>query len=152
MTSLEIARPAVLENLEFFIQGLSRWLADGGMRPDCIKRVQLAVEEALVNVFRYAYGKGSGMVSLRGRKTEDGLFLIEIIDQGVPFDICTAPAPDLSCTITDRKIGGLGVFFIKKMTDEIRYRREGDSNVLTLVVRDKDPGVTPFKDKMAQAR
>jgi len=45
------------------------------------------------------------------------------------------PDPDLTADIDERKMGGLGVFFIKKLTDEVRYRREHDRNILNLIIK-----------------
>jgi serine/threonine-protein kinase RsbW len=60
-------------------------------------------------------------------------FGMEISDPGRPFDpLHEAPAPDLDSPLEQRRIGGLGVYFVRKMMDDVTYRREGDRNVLTL--------------------
>ncbi|MCX5827081.1 MAG: ATP-binding protein [Deltaproteobacteria bacterium] len=123
-----------MDNLENFIQSLSMWLQQHGMATEKIHRVELAVEEALVNIIRYAYEGQTGDVELRGGITDDQRFVIEILDSGAPFDVCTLPKPDIHCSIRDRKIGGLGVFLIQRMVDELLYRREGDKNVLTMFI------------------
>jgi len=56
-----------------------------------------------------------------------------ISDQGAPFNILEVPDPDVTGDISDREIGGLGVFFVKEMVDEARYRRKGNRNILTLI-------------------
>ena len=66
---------------------------------------------------------------------DDQRLVIKILDNGTPFDVCTVPHPDISCGIRDRKIGGLGIYLIHKMVDELCYRREGDRNVLTMFIR-----------------
>lgn len=106
-----------------------------GVMRDRIVRVQLAVEEALVNVIRYAYQGKEGEVELQGEIADDQRLVIKILDNGTPFDVCTVPHPDISCGIRDRKIGGLGIYLIHKMVDELCYRREGDRNVLTMFIR-----------------
>ncbi|MCX7635461.1 MAG: ATP-binding protein [Syntrophales bacterium] len=152
MAMLKVSLPASLNYLEEFISALSAWLVEQHMKPDRIKRVQLAVEEALVNVFRYAYGRERGTVELHGRRERDGRFVIEIRDEGVPFDGCSVPAPDLSCSIKERRIGGLGIFLIRKMADEVRYRREGNQNILTLVVDvPEEHGRSPLQDVVVGA-
>lgn len=134
MSLLHIILPAKMDNLENFIQSLSMWLQQHGMATEKIHRVELAVEEALVNIIRYAYEGQTGDVELRGGITDDQRFVIEILDSGAPFDVCTLPKPDIHCSIRDRKIGGLGVFLIQRMVDELLYRREGDKNVLTMFI------------------
>ncbi len=96
--------------------------------------MELAVEEALVNVIRYAYEGQAGDVELRVGIADDQRFVIEILDSGAPFDVCALPKPDIHGSIKDRKMGGLGVFLIQRMVDELLYRREGDRNVLTMFI------------------
>ena len=64
-----------------------------------------------------------------------GRFIIEIIDSGIPFDVTATPDPDVTAGIQEREPGGLGIFFMKKMMDEVRYRRENDRNILTLIIQ-----------------
>jgi len=104
------------------------------MATEEIPRVELAVEEALVNIIRYAYGGQTGDIELRGGIADDQRFVIDILDSGVPFDVCTLPKPDIHCSVRDRKVGGLGVFLIQRMVDELLYRREGGKNVLTMFI------------------
>lgn len=106
------------------------------MKTEKIKRVQLAVEEALVNIFRYAYEGRTGEVELLARQECDGRFIIELRDEGMPFDGCSIPRPDITCGIKERKIGGLGIFLIRNMADEVHYRRDGNRNILTLIVEE----------------
>jgi serine/threonine-protein kinase RsbW len=61
--------------------------------------------------------------------------IIEIIDSGVPFDVTSLTDPDLTADVGERKIGGLGIFLVKKMVDEVKYRREIDRNILTLTIK-----------------
>ena len=65
---------------------------------------------------------------------DQGRFLIEIRDRGIPFDVDSHSDPDLDANITERKVGGLGIFLIRKMADQVQYQREGEENVLTLVI------------------
>ena len=94
----------------------------------------LALEEALVNIFHYAYPGGSGDVEVTCMAIDGNEFTIEIADSGVPFDILSAPPPDIAASLGERAAGGLGIFFIRHFMDEVRYRREGGRNILTLGV------------------
>ncbi|MDD2466641.1 MAG: ATP-binding protein [Desulfobulbus sp.] len=96
-------------------------------------RLRLSVEEAFVNICHYAYSGGEGTVELScGGK--DNAFVIEIADSGGAFNILTLPDPDTTADIMDRDIGGLGVFFIRKLTDDLSYRRENGRNILRMVL------------------
>ena len=93
----------------------------------------VAVEEAFVNICRYAYQGAEGEVTLGCGGDADG-FAVEIVDQGVAFDLLSLPDPDITAGILEREIGGLGVAFIRKLTDEVSYRRQGGQNILRMVL------------------
>jgi anti-sigma regulatory factor (Ser/Thr protein kinase) len=134
MSQFQIILPAKMNSLGNFIQSITGWLKQQGMAAERIPRVQLAVEEALVNIIRYAYEGQTGDIELRCGIADDQRFVIEIIDSGAPFDFCTLPQPDIKCSVRDRKIGGLGVFLIQRMVDELLYRRDGDKNILKMFI------------------
>ena len=57
-----------------------------------------------------------------------------IADSGKPFDpLEDAPVPDVDAPIDERPIGGLGIYLVRNMMDDMQYRREGDRNYITLV-------------------
>jgi anti-sigma regulatory factor (Ser/Thr protein kinase) len=100
-----------------------------------IREIELAVEEALLNIFNHSYPDHlKGAVEVQCRMDEKSGLVITMRDGGKPFDIRTVPPPDLSLDVSDRRLGGLGVFLIRKMVDEVHYRREGGKNILTFVI------------------
>lgn len=101
-----------------------------GLPPKLGLQVQLAVEEAVVNICDYAY-EPPGEVDIRLEQDGDRLTL-ELRDQGVPFDPLAADASDRHSALDDRKLGGLGIFLMGKVVDEVHYRREDGVNVLTM--------------------
>lgn len=103
-----------------------------GLEPKRIHEGEVAVEEALVNIFHYAYPGGAGEVKMVCTEEVKGSLVVEIADKGVPFDALEAPEPDLSQGLAERRIGGLGILFLKRLADDARYRRERGWNVLTL--------------------
>jgi anti-sigma regulatory factor (Ser/Thr protein kinase) len=66
---------------------------------------------------------------------EGGRFAVEIIDSGIPFDATAVPVPEVADGAHEREPGGLGIFLMKKAMDEVRYRRENDRNILTLIIQ-----------------
>ena len=95
-------------------------------------QVELVVEELCVNIVSYGTDDRSHRIEVRMASTPEAL-TIDIIDDGRAFDPFTeAPPPDLDSSVEERPIGGLGVFFVKTMMDEVQYRREGDRNHVTL--------------------
>ena len=128
-------QPAKLESLEAFMRFVIGSTKDAGFPDKRVQEIELAVEEALVNIINYAYpDREDGDVEITCGLDGDGRYIIEIRDSGIPFDVGAQSDPDLNASIAERKIGGLGIFLIRKMADEMYYKREGDQNVLTLVI------------------
>ena len=103
-----------------------------GMQDQKILSLLLVLEEAFVNICRYAYLGGSGEVEIVCGSDGDD-FVLEIADWGSPFDVLSLPDPDITLDIMDRPIGGLGVHFIRTLSSSASYRRENDRNVLQMV-------------------
>ncbi len=136
MTKLKL--PAKMENLRSFVQFAAEFAQGCGFSEKKTREIELAVEETLVNICRYAYPGGSGQVKLRCKMSDNRKLIIEIEDEGVPFDVLSTPDPDLCSDIAHRKIGGLGIFLIRRMVNEVHYRREDQKNILTLIVYPED--------------
>ena len=118
-----------------FMQFVITSARGAGFTDKRVQEIELAVEEALVNIINYAYpDQDNGDVEIECGLEDKERLVIEIRDSGVPFDVGAQSDPDLDANIAERKIGGLGIFLIRKMADEMRYKREGDQNVLTLVI------------------
>jgi serine/threonine-protein kinase RsbW len=104
-----------------------------GFSEERVGEIELALEEILVNIIKYAYqGKDEGDMEISCSEDE-GKLVVEIADAGVPFNILEAADPDITAEVEVRSVGGLGIYFVKQLMDDIRYRREGDRNRLTLV-------------------
>lgn len=129
-----LTMPAELENLEAFIDFVKGCAAKAGFDHKKLMEIELAAEEALVNICNYAYPGKNGLVRIQCFDSGEKTLTIEISDQGVPFDILSRPDPDVTLDIDHRKIGGLGIFLIKKMVQEVKYRRDGDTNILTMIL------------------
>ena len=100
---------------------------------DLVFKVNLALEEIVINVMNYGHEDGLHEIDIILTSEENAL-TIEIVDDGRPFDpLHDAPIPDVNAELEDRNIGGLGIHFVRKMMDDVRYRREEGKNHLTLV-------------------
>ena len=95
-------------------------------------RLELALEEAFINICSHAYPDGEGDVEICFTGDSD-TFVLEIADSGKPFDVLSLPDPDITLDIMDRQIGGLGIHFIRTMSDSVSYRRENNRNILRMV-------------------
>ena len=95
--------------------------------------VCVAIEEVFVNVARYAYPNAEGDMTLYigfDEQTRNVTFIMS--DKGVPFDPLKKPDPDITLSVEDRQIGGLGIFMTKHLMDELSYEYKEGQNILTL--------------------
>ncbi|QWR78682.1 ATP-binding protein [Candidatus Magnetomonas plexicatena] len=135
MTALsEIKLPAKMENLHEFLDRITEAAKGFGIADEKIGDIELACEEVVVNVINYAYVEHEGDISVICTSDGENKFVIEIVDSGIPFNVLEAEAPDLDMSLEDRQIGGLGIFFVKQLMDEVNYQRVDTKNVLTLTV------------------
>jgi serine/threonine-protein kinase RsbW len=107
---------------------------DADMGDGDIYAVQLAVDEACSNIIEHAcHGRCDEQIEITCTTSGDHLTIM-IRDHGEPFDPTSAPDPDLDAGIKNRPVGGLGIFLMRQLTDEIHYEQMGESgNILTLV-------------------
>ncbi len=83
--------------------------------------VQMAADEACANVIEHAYGPGTpGEINIRVEVEGDDL-VVTIRDHGRPFDPASIPEPDVRCALEDRSVGGLGLFFMRKLMDRLEF-------------------------------
>lgn len=94
--------------------------------------VLVALEEAFVNICSHAYSDGPGPVEV-ACGADGEAFVLEISDNGTAFDLLSLPEPDTTSDILDRQIGGLGVHFIRTLSDSVSYRREKGRNILRML-------------------
>ena len=104
---------------------------------DCPMKAQMqidvAVDELFSNIVRYAYGDGTGDATVRFSFDEqERAAEITFLDSGVPFDPLAKADPDVTLTIEEREIGGLGIFLVRKTMDEVSYQYRDGSNILCL--------------------
>ena len=126
--------PAKIENLEELVQYISAFASEQGFTEEKALQVELVAEEALVNIIHYAYPHKPGDVAVQCSMENDERLVIKFLDTGIPFDIHSLPEPDVTASMEEREIGGLGIFFIHRMVDRVDYRRDGDQNILTFII------------------
>lgn len=104
-----------------------------GLDASATADVQVALDEIVSNAIRYAFPEGERhSISVRFRVV-DAALEVTIEYSGVAFDPANAPPPDRSAPLAQRRVGGLGAHFARELMDEIRYRRVGELNRVTLV-------------------
>ena len=95
-------------------------------------KMNLAIEEAVVNVMNYAYSSGTkGEVRIEA-KASKGYVEFVISDDGKPFNPMEVKDADTTLSVEERDIGGLGIFLVKHYMDKVKYKYVDGQNVLTL--------------------
>lgn len=96
-------------------------------------QLELSLEEALVNIIKYAYPLHSGEIEVDFKYLDNNGLEITIKDWGVPFDPKTIAHKNLNgVPLEDRPIGGLGIYFMNQLLDEVTYERLSGANILKL--------------------
>ena len=131
-----ITFPAKFEFLDE-IRGLVAQVArEGGFSEKAIYSLQLAADEAASNIIEHAYeGVSNGKLDIACEMRGDTL-VIMMRDTGKPFDPSKVKQPNLKADLSDRQIGGLGVYLMRKLMDEVSYvSNSRTGNVLTMTKR-----------------
>jgi|SRR5574344_202 anti-sigma regulatory factor (Ser/Thr protein kinase) len=122
-----------MDNIAAFIEDVGESI---GMSPSLVMSLNLALEEAIANVVMYAYPNEEGKHKIiLNAVFENGELVFTLIDSGVPFDPTKAPEADITLSAQDRPIGGLGIFLIRKIMNEISYQRVNNENHLIMKKR-----------------
>lgn len=115
--------------LEPFIEQIGERLS---LAPDLVFNLNLVLEEAVSNVINYAYPHQEGKeINIQASLMNDNLIFV-ITDSGVAFDPTLVPEADITLSAEERPIGGLGIFIIKQIMNEVNYQRIDGKNVFTL--------------------
>jgi serine phosphatase RsbU (regulator of sigma subunit)/anti-sigma regulatory factor (Ser/Thr protein kinase) len=125
------AFPAAVESLDDIREFVRSALWETPLERKAVAGLLLAVEEAATNVIRHGYLFGPGRVSVRVRHAH-GAVHITLIDSGRPYEADWNGHIDPQALAESGRRGGLGIFLMRKVTDRVDYRREGDRNILTL--------------------
>jgi anti-sigma regulatory factor (Ser/Thr protein kinase) len=133
----EMTVRASLEQLDA-MQGFLEAELDALDCPAKIKmQIALAAEEIFVNIANYAYGPEGGDATIRfsAETGDDGKpyrIAVTFVDSGIPYNPLERQDPDVTLPAENRKIGGLGVYLVKKTMDGVEYESDGGCNCLTI--------------------
>jgi serine/threonine-protein kinase RsbW len=124
------ADSAAMRQVDGFVTAFVR---EQEIAADEAARILIMLEELLTNLVKYGYpdradpGQVEIVLVLNGSRLE-----IEFIDDGCAFDPFAAAPPNLDDPVEDRQVGGLGIHILRSMTDEARYERRLNKNVIRL--------------------
>lgn len=122
-----------LDEIREFVGAIAR---TGGFSDKDVYNIQLAADEAASNIIEHAYeGVSNGLLEL-SCGVQGNIITIILVDHGESFDPSEIPLPDLKADLSERKIGGLGIFLMRKLMDEVHYEANPNkNNVLTMIKR-----------------
>jgi serine/threonine-protein kinase RsbW len=123
--------PASVESVAVFRDFVRSGAVAAEVPPDELEKLDLVLEEILMNIARYAYLPGKGAAEVAFAPDGPGKLTVEISDWGNSFNPLEVEPPDFSRGLAERPIGGLGVFLVRSLVSSIAYRREGDRNILS---------------------
>lgn len=118
-TQFELEIDGSLEKLSVIADFIGTAMRQLGIE-EGIADVQMAVDEACTNIIQYAYSGKGGMISISCELQGNDL-VITIRDTGRPFDPGSVPPPDLETDLNHREIGGLGIYLMKRLMDDVNY-------------------------------
>jgi len=124
------AEVAQLPEITSFVRDLAE---KARLHPKKLMHLELAVDEVVSNICSYAYVEPPGEILVKLLGEEDRLS-VSFIDEGVPFDPLTLEEPDIKKDLFNRDAGGLGIFLVRRVMDEVHYKNERGKNILTLVL------------------
>ena len=124
-----------LEELDRVHTWVEAFQADNALSADVAFALTLSFDELLTNIISYGYPTDvQHAVWISMRIVGDDLH-IRIEDQAAPFNPLTAEEPDIDAPIEDRRIGGLGIHFVRTVMDSVEYQHSNGRNILLLVKR-----------------
>ena len=123
---------AVKENYNSFYNWLHNACNDWNINEGLTNKLDMCAEEIYANIMFYAYQEENGIIEAKLEKS-DNKIIFEFIDEGVEYNPLEKPDPDINLPPEERPLGGLGVYMVKDMTDDISYKRENNRNILTLI-------------------
>ena len=129
----ELTMDARLENIEKAIAFVDGQMEGVGCPAKVRMQIHIAVEEVFGNIAHYAYHPGTGPATVRVEIEETPLCaVVTFIDNGMPYDPLAKEDPDISLSAEERQIGGLGIYMVKKIMDDITYGYKNGQNILKI--------------------
>lgn len=129
----ELSVDAVVENIETVTDFVNKYLEEYGCPMKAQMQIDIAIDELFGNIAHYAYQPETGLATVRVEVVEEPLtVIITFIDRGVPYDPLKAEDPDTTLSADERSFGGLGIYTVKKIMDDVSYEYRDGRNILRI--------------------
>ena len=129
----ELTVDATIENIEKVTDFVNEELEKLDCSPKAQIQIDVAIDELFGNIAHYAYNPNVGTATIRMEVVQDPMAVVlTFIDHGIPYDPLAKEDPDIKLSAEERKIGGLGIYMVKKSMDEITYEYKDGQNILRI--------------------
>jgi sigma-B regulation protein RsbU (phosphoserine phosphatase) len=143
LLALQYRQPAVMEltlanrssELERLVSAIERFGQDQGIPEPDVHAVTLVLDEIITNTITYGYDDQAAHDIQVRLSLVNGRLSVEVQDDGRPFNPLTAPQPDVTSSVEERPVGGLGIHLVRSLMPEVSYRRESGKNHLVMSKR-----------------
>ncbi|MEL7119392.1 MAG: ATP-binding protein [Bacteroidota bacterium] len=133
MKKLQFTIKKSLSEVERVRVELEQFYVDNGLKDKAIYELELILEELLSNIINYGFVDRKFQPIILNVGLNNKNVVLSVKDKGKPFNPLELEDPDVSGSVKDRKIGGLGIFMLKKLSDNVKYEYKQKSNVTTIL-------------------
>ena len=129
----EITIEATIDNVPLVTEFVDRKLVALNCSLRAQTQIDVAIDELLSNIAKYAYHPDTGMVTVKIEIEKDPMaVIITFIDSGIPYNPLSNKEPDITLNAEQRQIGGLGIYLVRKTMDDVSYEYTDGHNVLRI--------------------
>ena len=119
------------ENLQDLIKFVHRNI-DSYVDEKTISKIELVIEEIFINIVNYAYKDEEEKAVCVDIRKDNQKMIITFEDNGIPFNPLDNEDPDIRLNAEERQIGGLGIYLVKKIMDDVKYLYKENKNILII--------------------
>ena len=130
---VSISVPAKVESIDKVTEFVDEQLEAAECSMKASVQINVAIDEIFANIAFYAYPEGEGDVVVQiDIENDPRIAVLTFVDSGIPYNPLEKQDPDVTLSLEERQIGGLGIFIVKKSMDDMIYERKDGQNILTL--------------------
>lgn len=130
---MEITVPAIIENVEKVTAFVNAELEKINCPAKAKAEIDIAIDELFSNIANYAYNPEIGKATVKFEIQKNPMaVIITFMDNGKPYDPLKREDPNVTLSVTERQIGGLGIFMVKKSMDSVEYEYKDNHNILRI--------------------
>lgn len=121
-----------LSEIESLANAVMQFGRENSLSDKSVFDINLVLEEVVNNIISYAYKDKNEHHITTHLELEGQELMLKVEDDGIPFNPLGVREPDIDKPLEEREPGGLGLFFVRNLTDELEYKREKDKNILIM--------------------